>query len=149
LETLSSYSNSNPVKYLIPLIAMFMLNCASLNWYGYSDNRQREEEKQDNKQDNKYSNREEGIASWYGKDFQGKRTASGETFDMNKLTAAHKKLPFGTMVKVTLIKNGKTVTVKINDRGPYVEGRIIDLSYEAAKQIGLDRSGVGKVRIEW
>jgi rare lipoprotein A len=138
------------MKYLIPLLAIFICSCASLNWYGYSDNRQREDDSKSNKQDgSKYSNKEEGIASWYGKDFQGKKTASGEAFDMNKLTAAHKKLPFGTMVKVTLIKSGKTVTVRINDRGPYVEGRIIDLSYEAAKQIGLDKAGVGKVRIEW
>ena len=137
------------MKYFIPLLAIFVTSCASLNWYGYSNDRQRKEDKQSNKQDTKSSNKEEGIASWYGKDFQGKKTASGEAFDMNKLTAAHKKLPFGTMVKVTLIKNGKSVTVRINDRGPYVEGRIIDLSFEAAKQIGLDRAGIGKVRIEW
>ncbi len=89
----------------------------------------------------------EGTACWYGKDFHGKRTANGERFDMNKLTAAHRTLPFGTMVEVTNLSNGKKVIVRINDRGPYTKGRIIDLSYAAAKEIGMIRSGTARVRL--
>ncbi|RKX71460.1 hypothetical protein DRP53_01395 [candidate division WOR-3 bacterium] len=89
-----------------------------------------------------------GKASWYGKEFHGKRTASGEIFNMYAFTAAHRTLPFGTKVRVTNLANGKSVVVKINDRGPFVRGRIIDLSYAAAKKIGLVRMGVAKVKIE-
>ena len=91
---------------------------------------------------------EEGLASWYGKKFQGKKTASGEKFDMHKLTAAHRTLPFGTRVKVTRIDNGKSVVVKINDRGPFVKGRIIDLSKAAAKKLDMINAGVARVRIK-
>ena len=90
----------------------------------------------------------EGLASWYGGKFQGRRTANGETFDTNKLTAAHKTLPFGTKVQVTHLDTGKSVIVRINDRGPFVEDRIIDLSKAAADIIGLTSRGVGKVKIE-
>ncbi len=89
-----------------------------------------------------------GYASWYGGKFQGRRTASGEIFDTHKLTAAHKTLPFGTIVTVTNLKNGKKVEVKINDRGPFVKGRIIDLSMAAAREINLLGDGVGRVRID-
>jgi rare lipoprotein A len=90
----------------------------------------------------------EGFASWYGGKFQGRKTASGEIFDTNKLTAAHKSLAFGTKVRVTDAENGKSVIVRINDRGPFVEERIIDLSRAAADSIGLTPRGVGKVRLE-
>ncbi len=90
----------------------------------------------------------EGGASWYGGKFQGRRTASGEIFDTNKLTAAHKTLPFGTKVRVTDLESAKSVIVRINDRGPFVEDRIIDLSRAAADIIGLTPRGVGRVRIE-
>jgi rare lipoprotein A len=90
---------------------------------------------------------EEGIASWYGGKFQGRRTANGEIFDTNKLTAAHKTLPFNTLVKVHNPQNGKSVVVRINDRGPFVEGRIIDLSRAAADSIGIAGLGVAPVRI--
>lgn len=89
-----------------------------------------------------------GVASWYGPKFQGRPTANGETFDMTKLTAAHPSLPFDTRVRVTNPKTGKSVVVRINDRGPFAGGRVIDLSRDAAKAIGLMRAGVGKVRIE-
>ena len=89
---------------------------------------------------------ESGIASWYGPRFQGKRTASGERFNTNELTAAHKTLPFGTRVRVKSQVNGKEVVVRINDRGPFIKGRIIDLSYAAAQAIGL--VGVKRVEIE-
>ncbi len=91
---------------------------------------------------------QEGLASWYGPRFQGKRTASGERFDMHKLTAAHRTLPFGTRVRVTHLRTGRSVVVRINDRGPWKRGRIIDLSYAAARAIGLLRDGVAPVRIE-
>ncbi len=91
---------------------------------------------------------QKGEASWYGPGFNGKKTASGEIFDMNKLTAAHRKLPFGTKVKVTNLNNNKSVTVRINDRGPYKKSRVIDLSRKAAIQIGLVKSGVAPVKIE-
>jgi len=88
-----------------------------------------------------------GNASWYGKQFHGKTTASGEDFDMFELTAAHRKLPLGTFVKVTNLKNGKWIIVRINDRGPYVGDRIMDLSYSAARMLNF-RDGVERVRID-
>lgn len=89
-----------------------------------------------------------GTASWYGPQFQGRETANGETFNMNDLTAAHPSLPFGTQVRVTNLANGEAVIVRINDRGPYAGNREIDLSREAAQQIGMIRSGLGQVTIE-
>ncbi len=91
---------------------------------------------------------EKGIASWYGEPYHGRRTASGEIYDMHAMTAAHKTLPFGTVVKVNRRDTGADVKVRINDRGPFIEGRIIDLSYAAAKAIDLDRDGVAPVRIK-
>jgi rare lipoprotein A len=91
---------------------------------------------------------ETGMASWYGGKFQGRKTANGETFDTNKLTAAHKTLPFGTIVKVVNLQNDESVEVRINDRGPFVEGRIIDLSRAGADAIGMVCSGVAPVRLE-
>ena len=89
-----------------------------------------------------------GIASWYGPIHHGKKTASGERFNMNDFTASHRTLPLGTFVRVTNINNGLNVIVKINDRGPFIKGRIIDLSKEAAKNIGIYKKGIGKVKIE-
>jgi rare lipoprotein A len=89
-----------------------------------------------------------GMASWYGPGFHGQETASGETFDQHALTAAHRALPLGTEATVTNLETGQSVTVKINDRGPYVPGRHLDLSKAAAQQIGLIKQGVGKVKIE-
>lgn len=89
-----------------------------------------------------------GKASWYGDKEHGKKSASGEVFNRNAYTAAHKELPFGTVVRVTNRENGRRVKVRINDRGPFVGGRVIDLSYAAAKSIGLVRSGVAEVKIE-
>ena len=90
---------------------------------------------------------EAGMASWYGSAFQGRRTASGERFDMNQLTAAHKTLPLGTVVQVRNPLNGKTVDVTINDRGPFIKGRIIDLSYRAALALGIVQSGRQPVEV--
>ncbi|MFB0565438.1 MAG: septal ring lytic transglycosylase RlpA family protein [Candidatus Aminicenantaceae bacterium] len=89
-----------------------------------------------------------GLASWYGTDFHGKKTSSSEIFNMHDMTAAHKTLPFGTYVMVTNLNNGKSVMVRINDRGPFIRGRIIDISYAAAKVIDMVGSGVAPVRIE-
>ncbi len=88
-----------------------------------------------------------GNASWYGKQFHGRTTASGEDYDMFELTAAHRKLPLGSFVKVTNLKNGKWIIVRINDRGPYVGNRIMDLSYSAARMLNF-RDGVERVRID-
>jgi rare lipoprotein A len=89
-----------------------------------------------------------GWASWYGEPFHGRKTASGAVYDMYQLTAAHKTLPLGTNVMVTHLKNGSSVSVTINDRGPFVKGRIIDLSYAAARALGMAEEGVAQVRVE-
>jgi rare lipoprotein A len=91
---------------------------------------------------------ERGIASWYGEPFHGRRTASGEVYDMYDLTAAHRTLPFATVVRVTRRDTGASVTVRINDRGPFIHGRIIDLSYTAARELGLDIDGIAEVKVE-
>lgn len=89
-----------------------------------------------------------GVASWYGDAHHGRRTASGELFDQDALTAAHPSLPFGTVVRVTNLRNGKTVDVRVNDRGPVIAGRIIDLSRAAARAIGSIGRGIVPVRLE-
>ena len=89
-----------------------------------------------------------GIASWYGEDFHGKKTSNGETYDMHAMTAAHKTLPLGVYVKVQNRENRREAIVRVNDRGPFVKGRIIDLSYSAAKALGVDIAGTAPVRIE-
>src|SRR5512144_2835673 len=89
-----------------------------------------------------------GIASWYGPDFHGKKTSNGEVYDMNGFTAAHKTLPLGVYVKVKNTVNGREAVLRINDRGPFVKDRVIDLSYAAAKKLGVDMAGIARVRIE-
>ena len=89
-----------------------------------------------------------GIASWYGKKFHGKRTSSGETYDMYQMSAAHKTLPLPSYVRVTNLKNNKKIVVRVNDRGPFVDDRIIDLSYVAARKLELVRPGTGPVLVE-
>ncbi len=93
-------------------------------------------------------NVQKGLASWYGPNFHGKLTSNREIYNMHALTAAHKTLPFGVYVRVTNLNNGKSVVVRINDRGPFIKGRIIDLSYAGAKKLGLDISGVAPVKIK-
>lgn len=90
---------------------------------------------------------EQGMASYYGDEFQGKKTASGELYDREAYTCAHQTLAFGTRVRVTNLKNKKSVLVRVNDRGPWVKGRIIDLSYAAAKDLGMISDGIIKVKI--
>ena len=89
-----------------------------------------------------------GVASYYGAKHHGKRTASGERFNQHGLTAAHRQLPFGTRVKITNLNNDRSCVVRINDRGPYSRGRLIDVSREAAEQLGMMRSGTAKVRVQ-
>ena len=90
---------------------------------------------------------EKGLASWYGEPYHGRRTASGEIYDMHEMTAAHRTLPFGTMVKVERRDTGADVKLRITDRGPFIKGRIIDLSYAGAKKIGLDIDGIAPVKV--
>ena len=133
-------ANKNGNKWILILRGIFcvliffnFLECSSVptkrdsNWLGYTQS---------------------GKASYYATKFQSKKTASGELYDNTKKTAAHKKLPFGTKVKVTNIKNRKSIIVKINDRGPFVKGRIIDLSGSAFSSIANLSAGVIKVKIE-
>jgi len=98
-------------------------------------------------QDSSADYRERGIASWYGEDFHGRLTANGEEYDMHALTAAHKTLPIPTWVEVTNLNNGRRVIVKVNDRGPFVGGRLIDLSYAAAETLGMVRAGTARVEV--
>jgi len=91
---------------------------------------------------------EEGVASWYGPNFHGKRTSNGEVYDMYAMTAAHKILPMNTVLKVTNLENGRSIEVRVNDRGPFVSGRIIDLSRAGAESIGMHQKGTARVRIE-
>src|SRR3546814_235567 len=91
---------------------------------------------------------EEGTASWYGKWHHGRRTASGERFDMNDLTAAHRRLPFGSKIRVTNLRNGRSVVLTVNDRGPFVRGRFLDVSYRAAKALNFVQAGLAPVRVQ-
>jgi rare lipoprotein A len=92
--------------------------------------------------------REDGVASWYGKQFHGKRTSSGEVYDMHAYTAAHKTLPLPSIVRVTNLDNGQSVVVTVNDRGPFVKDRLIDLSFAAAEDLGIVAAGTGRVQVE-
>jgi rare lipoprotein A len=96
----------------------------------------------------KVISREEGIASWYGRKFHGRKTSNGERYNMYGISAAHRTLPLGTIVRVTHVQNGRKLTVRINDRGPFVDNRIIDLSYGAAKRLGMVKEGVAPVIVE-
>ena len=89
-----------------------------------------------------------GVASWYGHPYHGRKAANGERYDMNRLTAAHRLLPFGTRVRVLSLRNARMVEVRITDRGPFVEGRLIDLSRAAARVLGFQRAGLERVRVE-
>jgi len=89
-----------------------------------------------------------GLTSWYGEEFQGRETADGETFDMYSATAAHLSLPFGSIVRLVNPRSGRSELVRINDRGPYVEGREMDVSYEVARKLGIERRGVARLRME-
>ena len=91
---------------------------------------------------------QEGTASWYGGFHHGRKTANGERFNMHNMTAAHRSLTMGTVLRVTNLENGRTTTVRVNDRGPYVKGRIIDLSAAAARELGMKQDGIAQVRLQ-
>ncbi len=96
----------------------------------------------------KIKKRESGVASYYGPEFAFRRTASGEMFDPKEMTAAHRTLPFGTKIRVTNLANGKRVVLRVNDRGPYRKGRVIDVSHAAARKLGFSHHGTARVRID-
>ena len=123
----------NDILFLTVLFASLVVGCSSTT----------------DKADSSTTGYEEaGKASYYASKFQGRKTASGEPYDQSKLTAAHRKLPFGTTVKVTNLQNGRSVTVRVNDRGPYIKGRIIDLSSSAFNRIANLKKGIIEVRLE-
>ena len=133
------------IKFIL-IFAVFVISCGSSIAYGdYVDTtgwsrKQIESIK-------KHPQTQIGIASYYGKKFHKKRTANGEVFNMYKVSAAHKSYPLGTKVRVTNLENGKSIKLVINDRGPFVKGRIIDLSYKAARKLDFVNQGTTKVRI--
>ena len=142
---------------LLNLIVLFLFNCASSPRY-YSGNTRHGKNTKTNKKTVtkknevslltiKRDNTAIFTSSYYGRKFHGRPTASGEIFNMYGETAAHKELPLGTILNVTYLKTGKSVIVKVNDRGPFIPGRDLDLSFGAAKKIGLVNDGVGKVKI--
>jgi rare lipoprotein A len=96
----------------------------------------------------KKARRESGVASYYGPEFAFRRTSSGEMFDPQEMTAAHRSLPFGTRIRVTNLANGRRVVLRVNDRGPYRKGRVIDVSYAAARKLGFAKRGVARVKID-
>ena len=133
------------------LCIYFIIHCSNSPRYtGKSGSRYKQ--KKNLKSTSKSNNRFKGISSYYGEDFHGKLTANGEVYDMYGLTAAHKTLPLNTIVRVTNLENNKSLILRINDRGPFVKGRILDCSYGAAKKLDFIKQGKTKVQvdvIEW
>ena len=134
-------------KKIILIIIFLLVSCGSSVAYGDYVNTTGMSRKQIESIKN-HPKTQIGIASYYGKKFHKKRTANGEIFNMYKVSAAHKSYPLGTKVRVTNLENGKSLKLVINDRGPFVSGRIIDLSYKAARKLGFVNQGTVKVRID-
>jgi rare lipoprotein A len=134
-------------KKILLTIIFFLVSCGSSIAYGDYVNTTGMSRKQIESIKN-HPKTQIGIASYYGKKFHKKRTANGEIFNMYKVSAAHKSYPLGTKVRVTNLENGKSLKLVINDRGPFVSGRIIDLSYKAARKLGFVNQGTVKVRID-
>ncbi len=132
------------VSCVLSINALIISGCSSDKSHGESEITQQ----QKSNTTSNSTHKEVGEASWYGPGFQGKETANGETFDQKDLTAAHPSLPMGTKAKVTNLENGKKVDVRINDRGPYSGGRVIDLSGAAAKKLDMKEDGSTQVKIE-
>jgi len=128
------------ILFLIPFIFLFSCSIDRNLRYRTPSNSERFQRSADK---NEYIS---GVSSYYGKKFHGRKTANGETFNMYDLTAAHKTLPFGTVLEVENLSNNKKVTVRINDRGPFVRNRILDLSFAAAREIEMIKSGTAKIR---
>jgi rare lipoprotein A len=144
------FMNPRRIKGLLPvlLIVVFLLLTACGPRYIVRERRISPPEKETKIEKRETREVQQGIASWYGADFHGKQTSSGEVYDMYQLTCAHQTLPLGTMVMVTNLENGKSVELKVNDRGPFVKGRIIDVSYAAAKMLDISEKGTALVKVE-
>ncbi len=130
-------SRSSPARTAPVLAAVLLLLLTSQVWFSGCAARR-----------HSWPEEEVGLASWYGPGYHGKQAADGSRYNQRKLTAAHRVLPFGTMVRVTNLENGREVNVKITDRGPFVDGRILDLSKKAAKKLKMVDRGVVRVRVE-
>jgi rare lipoprotein A len=142
--------NSGRPKVLLPvllIVVLFLLTACGPR-YIVRERRMPPAEKETKIEKRETREVQQGIASWYGKDFHGRQTSSGEVYDMYQLTCAHQTLPLGTMVMVTNLENGKSVELKVNDRGPFVKGRIIDVSYAAAKMLDMAEKGTAPVKVE-
>ncbi len=141
-------------SYLIVILIVFLAGCSTGSLYQTNGVSKKKQHKKFNSGEQTYKTKVKKddvlyfVCSYYGKKFHGRQTANGEVFDMNKFTCAHKTLPFGTILRVTNEDNGKSVVVRVNDRGPFVKGRQLDLSYAAAKEIDLIPAGVKKLKIE-
>ncbi len=137
-------------KWLAGILQVTLVSTLAVSGCGSKDSG--EQSKQTQQQTGnvvtKPAKKEVGEASWYGPGFQGKETANGETYDQKEMTAAHPTLPMGTKAKVTNLENGKKVDIRINDRGPYADGRVIDLSGAAAKKLDMKGDGTAQVKIE-
>lgn len=141
-------------NYLIVILIVFLAGCSTGSLYQTNGIPKKKQHKKFNSSEQAYTTKVKKdyvlyfVCSYYGKKFHGRQTANGEVFDMNKFTCAHKTLAFGTILRVTNEDNGKSVVVRVNDRGPFVKGRQLDLSYAAAKEIDLIPAGVKKLMIE-
>jgi rare lipoprotein A len=145
------FMNSGKIKFLLPallIVVFFLLTACGPRHRIVYERRIPPPEKETKIEKRETREVQQGIASWYGKDFHGKQTSSGEVYDMYQLTCAHQTLPLGTMVMVTNLENGKSVELKVNDRGPFVKGRIIDVSYAAAKMLDMSEKGTAMVKVE-
>ncbi len=141
------------MKLIIVALALIIVGCSVNPAYRSPDSQGRRPPRRYTSRDTEPRVESKGritymVASYYGSKFHGRVTANGEIFDMYKFTCAHKELPFNTMLRVTNEDNGKSVTVRVNDRGPFISGRDLDLSYAAAAKIGLIAEGVKKVKVE-
>lgn len=134
----------------ISIILLLFLSCTVSPRYGVQSSDSTKKTKKNIKYSKKNKNSSEliGVSSWYGPNFHGKLTANGEVYDMYGVTAAHKTLTLGTVVRVTNLDNGKSLILRINDRGPYVDGRILDCSFGAAKKLGFHEQGTANVEIK-
>ena len=134
----------------ISIILLLFLSCTVSPRYGVQSSDSTKKTKKNIKYSKKNKNSSElkGVSSWYGPNFHGKLTANGEVYDMYGVTAAHKTLTLGTVIRVTNLDNGKSLILRINDRGPYVDGRILDCSFGAAKKLGFHEQGTANVEIK-
>mgnify|MGYP001373973419 FL=1 len=136
------------IKYLLLVVCILFADCTNSPRYGNSIGTRKKSNTRNLKTAKRVPKVITGVSSFYGTDFHGKLTANGEVFDMYGLTAAHKTLPLNTTVRVTNLANNKSLILRINDRGPYIKGRILDCSYGAAKKLDFLLQGTTKVRIE-